>query len=66
MHGAARQSGPFSRTGRRPRTESPPYQRVASLYLSHANVLQAAQILGEIMQTRAWDRPQHKTRAGVT
>ena len=35
------------------------------LYLSFAEVLRAAEMLGEVMQTRAWDRPEFKLRAKV-
>lgn len=35
------------------------------LYLRHADVRRAAQILGEIMASRAWDQPQFHTRAKV-
>ena len=35
------------------------------LYLSFADVARAAEILGEVMQTRAWDTPAFKRRAKV-
>lgn len=35
------------------------------LYLSFADVERAAGILGEVMRTGAWDRPQYKLRAKV-
>lgn len=36
------------------------------LYLSHAEVLQAAEIVGEIVATRAWDQEKYHRRAKVT
>ncbi|QGZ36127.1 kynureninase [Stappia indica] len=36
------------------------------LYLSHADVMAACDILQEIMATRAWDRPEFHKRAKVT
>ncbi len=38
----------------------------APLYLRHADVWRAAQILGRMMQTRAWDHPDFRQRAAVT
>jgi kynureninase len=35
------------------------------LYLSFADVRRAAEILGEVMRTRAWDQPRYKVRAKV-
>jgi kynureninase len=35
------------------------------LYLRYANIVRATTILREIMGTRAWDRPEFKTRAKV-
>jgi len=35
------------------------------LYLSFADIARAAEILGEVMQTRAWDTPDFKRRAKV-
>jgi kynureninase len=35
------------------------------LYLRFADVYRAAEILGEIMETKAWDRPEFKRRAKV-
>ena len=35
------------------------------LYLSFADVRQAAQIVGEVMRNRSWDRPEYKLRAKV-
>lgn len=35
------------------------------LYLSYADVQRAAEILGEVMRSAAWDRPQYKVRAKV-
>ncbi len=35
------------------------------LYLSFADIARAAEILGEVMQTRTWDTPQFKRRAKV-
>ncbi len=35
------------------------------LYLSFADVQRAAEILGEVMRTRAWDQPRYKVRAKV-
>lgn len=36
------------------------------LYLTYASVLEAAEILAEVLNTREWDRPEYKTRAAVT
>ncbi|WP_299474848.1 kynureninase [uncultured Roseibium sp.] len=36
------------------------------LYLSHQDVVDAVDILAEILKTRSWDRPEYKTRAKVT
>ncbi|SUA99700.1 Kynureninase [Pannonibacter phragmitetus] len=36
------------------------------LYLSHADVVKAVDILADILATRSWDAPQFKTRAKVT
>ncbi|NBN64599.1 kynureninase [Microvirga tunisiensis] len=36
------------------------------LYVSHADVIAAVDILADILATRAWDRPEYKTRAKVT
>lgn len=36
------------------------------LYVSHADVVAAVDILADILATRAWDRPEYKTRAKVT
>lgn len=36
------------------------------LYLSHGDVLRAAQILEEVVATRAWDTPEFKKKAKVT
>jgi kynureninase len=36
------------------------------LYTRYADVVRAAQILGEILQTREWDQPRFKERAKVT
>ncbi len=35
------------------------------LYLSFADVQRAAEIVGEVMRTRAWDQPRYKVRAKV-
>ena len=35
------------------------------LYLSFANVKRAAEIVGEVMRSRSWDRPEYKLRAKV-
>ncbi len=35
------------------------------LYLSFADVARAAEIIGEVMRGRAWDRPDYKVRAKV-
>jgi kynureninase len=37
----------------------------APLYLRHVEVWKAASVLGRIMQSRDWDRPQFKARAKV-
>lgn len=39
---------------------------LAPLYISHAQLVEAARVLAEILETRAWDRPEFKTRAAVT
>lgn len=36
------------------------------LYLTEEEVVRAAALLGDIMTTRAWDRPEHHRRAAVT
>lgn len=36
------------------------------LYLSHAQVLDAAVTMAEILETAAWDRPEFRVRAAVT
>ncbi|CRD86529.1 kynureninase [Bordetella pertussis] len=36
------------------------------LYLSHADIWDAVEILREVLDTRAWDRPQYRERAAVT
>ncbi|MET1413792.1 kynureninase [Roseibium sp. HPY-6] len=36
------------------------------LYLSHQDVVDAVDILSEILKTRSWDSPEFKTRAKVT
>jgi kynureninase len=36
------------------------------LYLSHAEVARAVDILGDIMDARTWDTPAHRSRAKVT
>ena len=36
------------------------------LYISHADVIRACEILEEIVKTRAWDRPEFHARAKVT
>lgn len=38
----------------------------APLYLSHAEVARAAAVLADILDTRAWDRPEFRARAAVT
>jgi kynureninase len=38
----------------------------APLYLTHAETVEAAAILGEVLQSRAWDRPEYRARAHVT
>ena len=35
------------------------------LYLGFADMFRAAEILGEVMATAAWDRPEFKQRAKV-
>jgi kynureninase len=37
----------------------------APMYLSHADVWRAAQVVGEVISTGAWDRPGFKARAKV-
>jgi kynureninase len=36
------------------------------LFLSYAEVWDAAQALVEVLATRAWDRPEFRARAAVT
>jgi kynureninase len=36
------------------------------LYLRHVDVVDAVEILREVLETRAWDTPQFRTRAAVT
>jgi kynureninase len=38
----------------------------APLYNSHADIVRAAEILGDILATREWDQPRFKQRAKVT
>ncbi len=38
----------------------------APLYNTEAEVVQAARLLAEVLDTRAWDRPEHLRRAKVT
>lgn len=38
----------------------------APLYLSYADMVDAAEILADILVTGSWDRPEFKTRAAVT
>ena len=38
----------------------------APLYLSHADVWDAVEIMAEVMETRAWDEPRHHARGAVT
>jgi kynureninase len=38
----------------------------APLYVRHVDAWDAAQALGELLRTRAWDRPEHHVRAVVT
>ena len=38
----------------------------APLYLRHADVVRAARILGEVLATAAWDRPEFRARSAVT
>ena len=38
----------------------------APLYLQYAMIVDAAKILSDILRTKAWDRPEFKTRAAVT
>ena len=38
----------------------------APLYNRHADMVEAAAILGDIVATRSWDQPRFKTRAKVT
>ncbi|MFW6175544.1 MAG: kynureninase [Acidobacteriota bacterium] len=39
---------------------------LAPLYLRHVDVWDAVRHLREVLATRAWDRPEHRTRAAVT
>ena len=39
---------------------------IAPLYLDTADMLRAAEILGEIVAGRLWDRPQYQERRAVT
>jgi kynureninase len=36
------------------------------LYLRHADVWDAVEILREVLETRAWDQPHFRARAAVT
>jgi kynureninase len=36
------------------------------LYLSHQDVVDAVEILADILNTGSWDKPEFKTRAKVT
>jgi kynureninase len=36
------------------------------LYLSSGDVARAVEVLAEVMETRAWDRTEYRTRARVT
>ncbi|MBO6511042.1 MAG: kynureninase, partial [Roseibium sp.] len=36
------------------------------LYLSHQDIVNAVEILSDILETRSWDTPAFKTRAKVT
>jgi kynureninase len=38
----------------------------APLYNSHAEIVRAAETLGDILATGEWDQPRFKTRAKVT
>jgi kynureninase len=38
----------------------------APLYISYRDVWDAARTLREVLETRAWDRPEYRTRAAVT
>ena len=38
----------------------------APLYLRHVDVWDAAAIVAEVMETRAWDAPRHRERSAVT
>ena len=39
---------------------------IAPLYLDAADMIRAAEILGEIVAGRLWDRPQYQERRAVT
>ena len=39
---------------------------ITPLYLSEADIDRAVAVLGEVMQTAAWDRPDYRARAAVT
>lgn len=39
---------------------------ITPLYLGFADVWDAVEILGEVLDTRAWDRPEHRRRGLVT
>lgn len=36
------------------------------LYLGHADVWDAVEVLKDVLDTRAWDKPEFKHRAAVT
>lgn len=38
----------------------------APLYVSHADVWDAVEVMADVMETRAWDRPEHRERSAVT
>jgi kynureninase len=39
---------------------------ITPLYLTEADIDHAVAVLGEVMRTRAWDRPEYRARAAVT
>ena len=38
----------------------------APLYVSHADVWDAVEVMADVMETRAWDEPRHHARSAVT
>ena len=39
---------------------------LAPLYVGHADVWDAVEVMAEVMESRAWDEPRHRARSAVT